>query len=458
MTVKAYRRTALTGGGAALDGIDGANLSGGEIAFVKLSGIEYDYILDATSGLTESSPYRIVPNSNPGTKVWILQSSVFVPEAITVTYTGTPVYPFKCNVVQPEGVQIDSTLYTASGKWVLTFGDYVNGPSFYLDGYTTLSFPDLVGVRNDFYFSYSASDTIEELVADVLVVIGGSYYVYNYALLTTNSQADLTTIGGNYELSDNDALATNSQDALTTIGGNYSVYNNALLTTNSHDALTTIGGNYLVNNNSLLTTNSQDALTTIGGNCELYDLPAIVSITLPAIVSIGGAISATTGVAAITTFTLGSGLLSVGGNVTITSPTLAEASVNNTLVRLAALDGTGGTTLYTGFIVDVSGNCAPPSATGLAARLTLIAASNTVSVNGNFAITASDPSNPYTFTVAGDKTTIFVAGTVFTVTGSTGNDGTYTVVSSAFGAATVITVTEVVASAVGDGTIGKITG
>jgi hypothetical protein len=335
--------------------------------------------------------------------------------AITVTYTGTPVYPFKCNVIQPEGVQINSTLYTASGKWVLTFGDYLNDPPFYLDGYTTLSFPDLVGVRNDFYFGFSASDTIEEFVSDSLVVIGGNYQVSSNAALTTNSQAALVVIGGNYYVYDNPALETNSQDALTTIGGNYEVYDNA----------------------------------------------ALVSLTLPAIESMGGAISMIVNVgtmALLTTFTLGSGLLLVGGNVTINQPPLAEASVNNTLVRLAALDGTGGTTLYTGFIVDVSGNCAPPSATGLAARLTLIAASNTVSVNGNFAITAAAAAPTNTFTIAGDKTTIFVAGTTFVVAGSAANDGTYTVSSSAFGAATVISVAESVTGNDGGGTIGKITG
>lgn len=58
-----------------------------------------------------------------------------------------------------------------------------------------------------------------------------------------------------------------------------------------------------------------------------------------------------------------------------------------------------------------------------------------------------------TFTVAGDHTGTFVAGLKFGVTGSTGNDGTFTVVSSAFGVATVITVTETISDATVDGSI-----
>lgn len=58
------------------------------------------------------------------------------------------------------------------------------------------------------------------------------------------------------------------------------------------------------------------------------------------------------------------------------------------------------------------------------------------------------------FTIAGDYTSTFTAGEVFDVTGSTLNDGTYTVVSSELVAtATVITVSEAVASATADGSI-----
>jgi hypothetical protein len=71
----AYHRTALTGNTAAsLDGIDGAGLADGDFAFVMAGSVLYTYILDDDSGAAESSPSVISPDSNAGTKRWILQS------------------------------------------------------------------------------------------------------------------------------------------------------------------------------------------------------------------------------------------------------------------------------------------------------------------------------------------------------------------------------------------------
>ncbi len=58
-----------------------------------------------------------------------------------------------------------------------------------------------------------------------------------------------------------------------------------------------------------------------------------------------------------------------------------------------------------------------------------------------------------TFTVAGDQTANYTAGTKIQVKGSTGNDGVYTVVSSTYGTDTVITVEEDITDATADGTI-----
>jgi len=73
------------------------------------------------------------------------------------------------------------------------------------------------------------------------------------------------------------------------------------------------------------------------------------------------------------------------------------------------------------------------------------------------AITAVDTVGKV-FTVAGNKTHLFISGT-FTIAGSTGNNGTYTISSSALnGGNTDITVTEVVPSSVADGNIKQIVG
>jgi hypothetical protein len=87
------------------------------------------------------------------------------------------------------------------------------------------------------------------------------------------------------------------------------------------------------------------------------------------------------GTAALSTFTLGSTLRLVNANVIMTSCALTQASVDGLLVRLAALDGTGLTTAYSSKTVTITGTSATPSATGLAAKSTLVARGCTVTNN-----------------------------------------------------------------------------
>lgn len=73
-----YVKTELTGGGTnALDAVDGAALSGGELAFVHTAAKEfYVYQLNALSAQEESSPEIIAPDSNAGDKRWELLTLV----------------------------------------------------------------------------------------------------------------------------------------------------------------------------------------------------------------------------------------------------------------------------------------------------------------------------------------------------------------------------------------------
>ncbi len=67
----------LIGGAAGdLDLIDGDLLADGDGAIVNVNGTAYSYHLDATSGAAESSPDVISPDTNAGTKRWILQALV----------------------------------------------------------------------------------------------------------------------------------------------------------------------------------------------------------------------------------------------------------------------------------------------------------------------------------------------------------------------------------------------
>lgn len=66
--------TSPTGGTSEdLDSVDGSSLSGGERALLTYNNEYLLYILDPTSGAAESSPDIIAPDTNPGTKRWILR-------------------------------------------------------------------------------------------------------------------------------------------------------------------------------------------------------------------------------------------------------------------------------------------------------------------------------------------------------------------------------------------------
>ena len=74
-------------------------------------------------------------------------------------------------------------------------------------------------------------------------------------------------------------------------------------------------------------------------------------------------------------------------------------------------------------------------------------------IAGPFSIDDADPTTG-TFTInSSDETASFPSGAEFVVSGSTGNDGSYTVVSSVFSTNTVITVVEAVVDDTADGEI-----
>jgi len=76
-TRKIFIAQGLTGGAAGnLDAIDGdhADMVDGSLAYTTEGNAHYTHQLDATSGLAESSPAVIAPDTNPGDKRWrILQ-------------------------------------------------------------------------------------------------------------------------------------------------------------------------------------------------------------------------------------------------------------------------------------------------------------------------------------------------------------------------------------------------
>jgi hypothetical protein len=84
---------------------------------------------------------------------------------------------------------------------------------------------------------------------------------------------------------------------------------------------------------------------------------------------------------ALVNFYLGESLKGTSGNFIISICALNQASVDNILIRLAALNGTNGTIYYRQRIVTITGTSAAPSVAGLAAKALLTARGCTVTTN-----------------------------------------------------------------------------
>ena len=72
-----YKKSALTGGATnALDGVDGADLTSGTLAFTLVSDVLYIHRVNAASSDAENSPHIITPDTNPGTCRWELMQLI----------------------------------------------------------------------------------------------------------------------------------------------------------------------------------------------------------------------------------------------------------------------------------------------------------------------------------------------------------------------------------------------
>ena len=83
----------------------------------------------------------------------------------------------------------------------------------------------------------------------------------------------------------------------------------------------------------------------------------------------------------LTSFSFANTLKIFNSNFVTTSNSLNQASVDNILITLAALDGTNGTIAYSSRTVTITGGAATPSAAGLAAKAILVGRGCTVTNN-----------------------------------------------------------------------------
>lgn len=112
---------------------------------------------------------------------------------------------------------------------------------------------------------------------------------------------------------------------------------------------------------------------------------SLTSIQLP-VIEYCPQITFPTTSASLSTFTFGSSLKFYGssntaGNFITASNSLNQASVDNILISLAALNGSNGTTAFSNRTVTITGTSATPSAAGLTAKATLVSRGCTVTTN-----------------------------------------------------------------------------
>lgn len=394
-----------------------------------------DELTAATPLLTDFLP--ATPTGGPSTKATVKQlyeSNIF---AVSVAYTGTAPAPFMAIVSAKSGAQAGATLTVPDGVTIETLVLPANGPS------ATLTFANLAGIRSTFTmttwnlltslsfpvlsftgvsfsptslpllttlsipaltvvissFSPGTNASLVTLSAPSLVTVGAGFVPTTLAALTTLSIPNLASVGslsgGGFSPTVMNLLPTLSAPALTFVSSTFSPNTMASLTTFSFPVLSFINGAFLPNTMAALVTMNLPALTSVGvdlaravftlGNIAPATMGNLTTLTFPVIEVIGSSssisINIITAMAALSTFTLGTTLQRVDGNVIVTSCALLVASVDGLLVRLAALDGTGLTTAYSSKTVTITGTSATPSATGLAAKATLVGRGCTVTHN-----------------------------------------------------------------------------
>jgi hypothetical protein len=239
-----------------------------------------------------------------------------------------------------EAVSGATSITTVSGVTSITFADlkYLLGgvnlstPSS-IATLTTLSFPELIFI--DSGITYSSGCPITSINLPKVEAINGNL---------TNQSTVITTI--------------NLPELLFISGFNDSV--NSAVTSYSFPKLKIVGGSFTISG-------TKASLTSISfGALEYYNSSIF---TMPTVST------------SLTSFSFANTLKGFNANFVTTSNSLNQASVDNILIRLAALDGTGGTIAYSSKTVTITGGAATPSAAGLAAKAILVARGCTVTNN-----------------------------------------------------------------------------
>lgn len=312
--------------------------------------------------------------------------------APTVEFTGQWTVPSSLVSVPPAKITLlpGNVAFGSPGPWV-------NGLDFSEDeGVLTLSLPDLVGVYND--FSLYDMDGLVSMACAELEVVGDDFYInYNDGLEAISFPKLKAT--GYFELYNNPLAVSISFPELEYVNDWFYVdYQYALVDPPDFAALKQIAGGMSHYGNPNLTGWSFPSLEYVQWDINIYDHENLVSIELPAIVDIYS-FRVDWNVPSLTTVVFGETLKRVRDYISITSGQLSQESVDDILVRLAALDGTNDTTVFENQYVEITGGASIPGAAGIAAIAILQDRGNTVIVNqpefNSFTLTAGAHNNEY---------------------------------------------------------------
>jgi hypothetical protein len=256
---------------------------------------------------------------------------------------------------------VSITVNNVIGATSVSFASYSN--------LVSVSMPSLKICTGDFRNnSSSANQTILDLPS--LVVVGGAFLPNGNNITTLNIPL-LKSVGSTFGPSGMTNLVNFNISSLKYVIGSFSPGGSSISFNNM---------------NSLITINASSL--EFVGSISLGAMSSLTTVSFPSLVTVNGLINITSSATGsnLTNFSIGSGLKHIGGNVTITGQKLTAASIENILVRLAALDGTSSTISYeTGRTVNLSGG----TSSGLSAlttnasnaRATLLARGVTVTLN-----------------------------------------------------------------------------
>lgn len=322
--------TSGTSGSSGTSGLTGSSGTSGINGVVGTSGTSGSSSTSGSSGTSVNSP------------------------AIEYTYTGLdPVLTLK--TVYPQKITVGNILIETGDAWAYVdsfFGYSTNLTS----GTTGLEFVNLTGLyipSSGAYYLNSSSLT--SLSFPELLAIQG----FNSFEITCPNLTNLNLPKVKYIL-----VLSLTTNKLTSIDLSSLEYGSTLQITSS-TTLQSIDLSSIKRFNTLI----------------IAVLPNLTTVNLGTFATYLGAMDVANN-PLLTTFSLPPTIVQINGNINLSGNGLLQSSIDNILVKLASLDGTGGTTAYSSKTINLTGGTnSTPSATGLAAKSVLQGRACTVTNN-----------------------------------------------------------------------------